>query len=153
MEDLAKLHSPENALARVEFSVPGKPLGKQDSRKSKTGVSYVPTETKNYLSLVRLAAAAVWSGKPLEGPVGLEIIAVYPIPKSWSKKRKEEALRGLIEPAKKPDLTNILKAVEDGMQGVIIYDDDQVCAQNNLKKYGLKPEVRVVVTESPMRGL
>lgn len=153
MEDILAMHNPANALATIQFTIPGKPFGKQDSRHTKTGTQYVPTETKNYLSLVRLAAAAAWTRAPLDSPVSLEIVAIYPIPKSWSKKRRQEALNGQIEPTKKPDMSNVRKAVEDGIQGVVIEDDKQITTYWDVKKYGLKPEVRVLVIESPMRGL
>ncbi len=153
MTDILSLHNPENALRRCQFTIPGKPFGKQDLRHTKTGMAYVPTETKNYLSLVRLAAAAAWSGDPLEGPLSLEVVIVYAIPSGWSKKRRREALSGLIEPTKKPDGANVRKVIEDGMEGVVYKNDKQVTQYRDVKKYGLKPEVRVLVEESPMRGL
>ena len=58
-----------------------------------------------------------------EGPLGLEIFAYFPCPKSkWRVKnpRKEE------HHSKRPDADNIAKSVKDGLSGVLYHDDGQI---------------------------
>jgi Holliday junction resolvase RusA-like endonuclease len=44
-----------------------------------------------------------------------------------------------------PDSTNLLKAVEDGIQGTIFLNDNQVCAQEIIRLWGSEPGVKVNV--------
>ena len=64
-----------------------------------------------------------------------------------------EALSGHIEPSKKPDVDNVLKSIMDGLEGIVYKRDAQVTRVRIDKKYGAREEVRVLVEESPMRGL
>ena len=78
------------------------------------------------------------------------------MPKSWSKKKKSQALLGEIRPTSKPDCDNIVKSVFDGMntvkrRGLVIkngvYDDDkQVIEQSIVQYYSENPRVEVIVT-------
>ncbi|MGN5479503.1 RusA family crossover junction endodeoxyribonuclease [Cupriavidus basilensis] len=74
-----------------------------------------------------LAAEQAMEGRPpLAGPLYVEIDIVLAIPASWPKKRQALALAGRIGATKKPDASNILKAIEDGMNGVVFVDDSQI---------------------------
>jgi len=58
-----------------------------------------------------------------EGPLGMEIFAYFPCPKSkWRVKnpRPEE------HHAKRPDADNLAKSVKDGLSGVLYHDDGQI---------------------------
>ena len=57
----------------------------------------------------------------------------FQIPKSFSKKKREQALAGDIQPTKKPDLDNILKVVCDALNKVA-YNDDAQCVGAILSK-------------------
>lgn len=57
-------------------------------------------------------------------PLKIQIIFYMPIPKSISKKKK--MLLNGSQHTKKPDLDNLLKAVLDGMNDIVYYDDAQV---------------------------
>lgn len=48
----------------------------------------------------------------------------YPVPGSWSKKRQAEARAGRIRPSRRPDVSNILKLIEDA-GNVVAWRDDQ----------------------------
>lgn len=48
-------------------------------------------------------------------------------------------------PTKKPDADNVLKAVFDGMNGVVWVDDVQACGVVLRKRYAETPGVTVVV--------
>jgi Holliday junction resolvase RusA-like endonuclease len=73
-------------------------------------------------------------------------VAVFPVPDSWSAKKRAAALAGDIRPTKKPDLSNIQKALEDGMNAVVFKDDSQITESGGSKKiYGELPCVKVCV--------
>lgn len=105
---------------------------------------YTPQETVRYENLVaHMAANAMGTAKPLDGPVRLFVMAWMPIPASWSKKRQKAAIDGLVMPTVKPDLDNIVKSIKDGMNGVAWMDDSQVVSLVSNKGYSDRPRVEV----------
>lgn len=106
-----------------------------------------PEKTVAYEGLIAHAAAQVMAGAPpLTGPVWLNVEMHFGVPASWSKKKREQALLGLIRPTKKPDFDNVLKAVCDGLNGVAWVDDAQVVGGDFKKVYSDRPRVSVVVS-------
>jgi Holliday junction resolvase RusA-like endonuclease len=107
---------------------------------------FTPAKTVAYEGLVAHAAASAMAGHaPLSGPLVVEIEAVHPIPASWSKKRKDRAISGLLRPTTKPDWDNIGKAVSDGGNGVVWVDDRQIVDGRVIRRYGETPGVWVMV--------
>ncbi|MCA6395512.1 MAG: RusA family crossover junction endodeoxyribonuclease [Cytophagales bacterium] len=131
----------------VSFVVPGHPFGKQRSRSTKSGRHYTPEETVSYEATVKLLAMQAMKGRPpVDIDVGLMFVAVFPIPKSFTKAQRAAALADDIRPTKKPDKSNIEKALEDGMNGVVYHDDCQITESGGCKKiYGEIPCVKVCV--------
>lgn len=131
----------------VSFIVPGHPFGKQRSRSTKSGRHYTPQETVRYENLVMMQAMqAMQDRPPVDIDVGLMFVAVFPVPDSWPAKKRAAALAGDIRPTKKPDLSNIQKALEDGMNAVVFKDDSQITESGGSKKiYGEVPCVKVCV--------
>ncbi len=133
------------------FNVPGAPVAKGRARFAKRGnfvQAYTPAKTVAYEGLVALAAAQAMAGsKPMEGPVRLGVSILLPIPSSWSKRKQAMALDGLIAATKKPDADNVLKAIKDGMNGVVYVDDAQAVEICLVKRYAAAPQVMVVVEE------
>ena len=131
----------------VSFIVPGHPFGKQRSRSTKSGRHYTPQETVRYENLVMMQAMqAMQDRPPVDIDVGLMFVAVFPVPDSWPAKKRAAALAGDIRPTKKPDLSNIQKALEDGMNAVVFKDDSQITESGGSKKiYGETPCVKVCV--------
>lgn len=141
--------------ARVCFRVPGQPVakGRPIAGRGFNGHTTLrtPEKTVNYESRVALAAEQAMGGRrPLDGPLYVEIDIVIQIPASWSKKKREMAVAGRIGATKKPDASNILKAVEDGMNGVVFVDDSQIVDGRQRKRYGETPGVSVEVVELPL---
>jgi Holliday junction resolvase RusA-like endonuclease len=134
---------------RVAFAVPGAPFGKGRPRigirSNGRAMAFTPAKTVNYEAMVKLAAQAAMGDKPpVNTPVTARIIAVFPVPASWSKKRQEEAIRLCEYPTKKPDADNVCKAILDACNQIIYRDDSQVVDLMVRKIYGVIPEVRVV---------
>lgn len=134
---------------RLVFTVPGDPVAKGRAKISTFGGkprAYTPDKTRNYESLVRLAAQEALGDKPpLDGPLYLRVDVYLAIPESWSKRKKACALDGTVLPTKKPDLSNVLKAVEDGMNSVAFTDDSRVVNLTSMKRYSDRPRVEVEV--------
>ena len=98
--------------------------------------------------LSRYAPAA-----PMSGAVALEFIAVFPPPRSASKKAREAMLRGTEPHTKKPDLDNLVKQLKDAMTRLQVWcDDRQVVRISCEKRYGEVGEWRVAVAEATQKG-
>jgi len=135
----------------VTFKVDANPVGKQRARYAKRGnfvQTYTPDKTRNYETLIKEAAIeAMGSSEPLETPVTLYLYIRAPIPKSLPKKRIEACLNGLEKPIKKPDASNVLKSVEDAMNGVVYKDDSQIVNIHVSKVYSSVSGVDVCIKE------
>ncbi|MEQ1003922.1 RusA family crossover junction endodeoxyribonuclease [Pseudomonas aeruginosa] len=146
-------------LRPVMFTVPGEPVGKgrpravsRKRRDKVTGVmgSYTahitPKRTEDYEEEIGKSGTKAMAGRDLlEGPVLVELDIALSIPQSMSKKRKSLALAGGLYPTKKPDMDNVIKAIYDGLNGVVWKDDVQVVKAVVGKRYGETPGVRVKV--------
>jgi Holliday junction resolvase RusA-like endonuclease len=135
----------------ISFVVPGVPIGKGRPRFSRQGGkvrTHTPEKTANYESLVKLAASQAMAGQSLlKRPVALLLTMHMPIPSSWSKKRQDLALRGLIGATVKPDLDNVCKSIADAMNGIVYTDDKLIVSATIVKQYGTVPHVAVRVQE------
>ena len=133
------------------FSVDVTPVPKGRARYVRRGnhiTSYTPEKTRTYETLIKEAGVqAMGSSEPLETPVTLYLYIRMPIPKSYSKKRIEACLSGFEQPIKKPDASNILKSVEDGLNGVIYKDDSQIINIHVTKVYSTQGGVDICVKE------
>jgi len=137
---------------KVIFTVPGEPQGKARARTC-GGHTYTPEKTVLYENLIKTEYArqcgnlkfATLSDGTAQ-PVAVRIEAVYGIPKSYSKKKRERALNGELAPTKKPDADNIAKVVCDALNGVAYVDDTQVVDLRVFKRFG-EPCVTISICE------
>lgn len=137
-------------MSEVEFEIVGEPKGKGRPRFSSFGNvvrSYTPKETHNYESFIKVSYINTVGQKKLEGQIAAEIIGIFPIPKSESKKRKADMLAGKILHTKKIDCDNLCKTVLDALNGIAYDDDKQVCRLYAEKRYGAFPKVKVKLKE------
>ena len=129
------------------FEIVGEPQGKGRPRFSTRGgfvKTYTPEKTASYENFVKLCYLNKYKGQKLDGEIIAEIIAYFSIPKSFSKKKRVEAIEGKIKPTKKPDTDNIAKTILDSLNGIAFEDDKQVVALLVKKLYG--EEAKVVVS-------
>lgn len=134
----------------VRFVIPGNPVGKGRPRVATRGrfaTLYTPEKTASYESLVKLAGHRAMEGRALM----LEAVSVVldiqvPIPASWSQRKRDQAIAGLIRPTTKPDIDNVEKAVFDGLNGITWKDDVQVVEVSKRKRYSATPCVMVSIS-------
>lgn len=103
------------------FTVPGRPRGKERPRMGRNGKFYTPKTTREYEESVAWFAKAAYKGEPTKDPVRLDMT----IRSSKSK----------------ADTSNILKSIEDGMNGIVYADDNQI------------KEIHIIRTEADGEGV
>ncbi len=83
----------------------------------------------------------------LEGPVILTPRIYRQIPKSFSITPRSKAHAGELRPTTKPDVSNVLKSIEDALNGVVWVDDRQIVGLVVSKAYDDNPRVEVEIRE------
>lgn len=123
-------------MTEIVFIVPGKPRGKSRPRFAH-GRAYTPQATHEYERLIAVCAirAMRHTGYCRDGAKRLSVRACFPVPASWPKSRKAEAVTGDRVPETKPDADNILKAVADALNGIAYGDDCKVADMTCSKRY------------------
>lgn len=137
-------------IDEIKFTVPGQPFGKQRPRvvnRGKFSTAYTPKETVQYENLVKLYYQQTAQGFMFQEGEMLEvrIIAYYSIPKSTSKKKRQEMLDNKIRPIKKPDFDNIGKIICDSLNLIAYHDDAAIVDAQVRKFYSDEPRVEVII--------
>ena len=131
----------------IRITVPGQPNGKGRARVCLRGGyvrAYTPDSTAAYENLIKLA----YGNRGISVvPVELAVTAYYRIPKSFSKRKRTEALSGVVRPQTKPDIDNVVKVVCDALNKVAYNDDTQVVKIVAEKYYGETPGLVVEIKE------
>lgn len=113
----------------IDLVIYGKPVGKarpRFGRNKGTGkvVTFTPRETKNYEQTIATTAQVAMFGKTLlEGPLKVELRVFF----FHAKKTGPHVSR--------PDLDNVVKAILDGLNGVVFKDDAAVAMLLASKQY------------------
>jgi Holliday junction resolvase RusA-like endonuclease len=113
-----------------------------------TGGHYIPAEQRNAMAALRLAAgnAMRQQGSALfDEPICLDLLAEFPIPGSWSKKKQAAALLGAVRPGKRPDIDNLYKLAADALNSVVFRDDALIVEIHARKIYGNQPKLIITV--------
>lgn len=140
-------------MQKLKFEVPGSPIGQGRPKFSTINghaKAYDPEKSRNYKAYVKLLATQAMREQGftmIEGPCCLDILAFFEVPKSKSKKFRERALMGLERPTKKPDLSNIVKGIEDALNGLAYKDDSSIVYLSVAKHYSEIPRVEVILQE------
>lgn len=133
----------------IRFVVPGLPQGKGRPRAVRIAGKArmaTPKATVAYEGLIAHSAMHAMAGQaPISGPVAVRMVAIFPVPPSWSKTKRAQALAGVVRPTGKPDVDNVLKAIGDGCNGVVWVDDSAVVDVVATKRFGVTPGVQVTV--------
>lgn len=128
---------------KVEFTVPGIPVGKGRPRFMRNGHTYTPQKTRDYEDKV-VQCWKCQSGKGFADgiPLTATVTALFTVPKSTPKK-KAAAMDGTPR-IKRPDADNIAKDILDALNGHA-YNDDSAIAALTVWKYQTTGASRVEV--------
>ena len=135
------LRGPTSTSTSTYLMIPGKPTAKGRPKFTLTGRVYTPKHTQTAEKQVKVIATNQHHNPQFKGPVVTEILAIFGIPVSWPKKKRLEALAGIVLPAVKPDFDNLMKLYCDALNGILWKDDKQIVDGRCIKCYGEKPAV------------
>ncbi len=129
------------------FIVDIPPTGKERPRVGRGGHVYTPQKTKDAERKIA-EAFRMAGGKliPKGCEVGMEVTAYFPIPRSFSQRKREAVAYREIFPTKKPDADNILKLAADALNGVAYADDAQIVRMEISKEYSDDAEGYMEIT-------
>lgn len=157
-------------MSRIHFTVPGNPKAQKRHRSWQKGQArgtYDPSasDKADFLVLCRDNAPE----RPIEGAVGLSVVFWMPVPKSCSKRIKEEIagwdglsqslgieLRNYynamfvgdtstIIHIKRPDVDNLVKHLKDALTGIYWRDDSQIQIHCAYKLYSHRPRTELEI--------
>ena len=133
------------------FFVPGQPQGKARAKivmRGKYAHAYTPEKTVCYESLIVTSYLEKYGREcPADCELRIIIRAVFPVPKSTSKKQAGLMLAGEVAPTKKPDADNIAKVICDALNGIAYADDTRIVTMMLTKEYGAVPGVWVLLDD------
>jgi Holliday junction resolvase RusA-like endonuclease len=135
----------------INFTIYGEPTAQGRPRATSRGgfiKLYDPEKSRSYKELVYSEAVQVKPDELLQCELVAVINAYFSIPKSKSKKWKEQARAEIIKPTKKPDADNVAKLILDGCNGILYKDDSQIVTLIVHKKYSDNPRVEVKIAKA-----
>ena len=127
----------------IKFIIPGPAQAKQRPRVNRnTGRIYTPGATHKYEKLVKES----YGDNPCfeDQFISIKIIFKFEVPKSYSKKKRAEALAGNLRPTK-ADIDNYIKSVLDGLNKVAFLDDRYICSIEASKVFAEEAETIVEI--------
>lgn len=130
----------------IRLEIPGKPTAWRRAGKSGKRHFTPKAMVEAGASIGWIAARAMAGAAPFDGPIRVELWARMPVPPSWSKRKQQAALAGVVRPTGTPDLDNLLKLVGDSLNGIVWRDDAQVVEARMSKRYDHIPMTVVIVT-------
>ena len=110
--------------------------------------AYDPAKSRTYKATLALLASQAMRERKLDlctDAVALTVIQLKAIPKSMTKKKRQDAMFGTLRPTTKPDLDNVIKAVMDAFKMVVWRDDSQVVDIRASKFYADAPLIRIII--------
>ena len=136
----------------VKFFIPGEPVAQGRPRATTINGRtrmYDAPKSATYKNMVSMVASQKMEGLALiEQAVSVVISVQKSVPQSWSKKKQASALADELKPTGKPDIDNYIKAVFDGLNGVVFKDDSQVVYIGATKRYSDTPGISVTVFDA-----
>ena len=130
----------------MEFSFKYKPESKQRPRFGAKGKVYNPQRKKSLGYKWDAARQMRLQGSegPLECPIFVNMRFHMPMPKSWSKKRKEEQNGKPM--SSKPDIDNLMKWSLDVLNGIAYTDDKLVSSTYSEKVWDYEGKVDISIS-------
>jgi len=126
------------------ISIHTKPKPWTAPRKGKKGFYSPHTD---YKKMLQWQIRCQFNQAPLKGPIEIKTIFYFSPPKDTTFVRRKQMLNNVIHKITRPDLTNILKVLEDAGSGILWEDDNQVVKQTNEKLYGEEDKIILMFKE------
>lgn len=145
-------------MTPIEITIPGTPVPQGSKRVVPTPRGPRAVEGNEYRLLPWRAAVAAGAkyamgeDEPLAGPVRLDVVFTFGRPHyHFGTGRNAERLKPSAPTfrSQAPDLDKLLRAVFDGLAGIVFRNDAQVADVRATKRYGA-PSARITV--HPLRG-
>ena len=128
---------------RVDFTIPSAPVPKSRPRfNTNTGRAFTDDKTRIFENLVSLSYGARHYFD--DEYIKIKMKFKFEVPKSYSKKKRIEALEGKIRPTK-ADIDNYIKSVLDGLNKKAFKDDRYVYAVLAEKEYSEEAGIEVSI--------
>ena len=123
--------------------IPGQPVAKGRPRFSRYGHAYTPGKTARWADRASVIMRDVCGTTMMDGPLKLEVIAVFQRPKNRYRKCDPD---GRFWHTVKPDKDNVEKSVSDALQKAgVVRDDSCICTGPTSKFYTAKGEGPCVI--------
>ena len=128
---------------RVDFTIPSAPVPKSRPRfNTNTGRAFTDDKTRIFENLVSLSYGTRHYFD--DEYIRIKMKFKFEVPKSYSKKKRNQALEGKIRPTK-ADIDNYIKSVLDGLNGRAFKDDRYVYAVLAEKEYSEEAGIEVTI--------
>jgi Holliday junction resolvase RusA-like endonuclease len=131
----------------VLLKIPGAPIPKHAPRLCRRTGRVYSDQTKQVrdVRIMLKAQYRLLKSKPMSGPMEINFVFFMPLLAGWSKKKKKEMVG---QPhVKRPDRDNLLKFIQDCMNGIVYDDDSQVWNGTVKKIYGKEPRTIIAIVE------
>lgn len=135
-------------INKLEFTIDGKVQPQQRPRFSRQGgfvKTYDPPESTKYKKYVAEVAEQYKQNELIDSPIKLTIDVYIEIPKSYTKKKRQQIESGELVHIKKPDVDNLAKGIKDGITGVLWTDDSLIVELVIRKHYGEIPRADIII--------
>jgi len=136
-------------ITKLTLTVYGPPVPKGRPRFTLSGTTYSPKATVDYEELVRISYRQKYGlfMIPKDKPIKMSVTAYMPIPKS-TRKGDLPIFESETHPhTKTPDISNIIKIVEDALQKYAFENDSQISTIIGHKFYSNTPRVEIEIEQ------
>jgi len=116
------------------------------------GKNYTYSKHAPYKGSVQWQMQQQFKYEPIETPVKVEFIFKFIPPNNISKKRLPLYFNNSIQYTKTPDLTNLIKFIEDCGNSVLWKDDRLIYEHTAIKKYSQKEMTVLRIYKQPMEN-
>ena len=127
---------------KVKFIIDTKPVPKARPRLGRGGRVFTPQTTLAFENTCALSYGNRHNfGKD---PISIKITFNFEVPKSYTKKKQQDALNGILRPSRN-DIDNLIKSVFDGLNGIAWEDDRYIAKLQAEKRYNTKDFIEVEI--------
>jgi Holliday junction resolvase RusA-like endonuclease len=109
---------------------------------------YTPKKTADAEKMIQDLWIAENGSQRWDFPIRLQVMFHFKIPKSYTKKKRQELEIGNFLHTVKPDLDNCVKLLCDSLNGIAFVDDAQICDQVISKRWANEDSIYVKISKA-----